>query len=167
MFRYTALAVAVAVVVAIPAGAGEVPPASFDDGAFLTSAACGGRCDARLSDLIGSQTRNAEVRKFAARIVAERMMRSTDLEVAAKDVGVKLPTELDDTHLKLYASFKEYKGTDLEGDFVKAMARRLTVGVALFTRASRDANSPAVRAFATNMLPILQKQLEAAKSLDK
>lgn len=167
MFRTFVLAAAVAAIIVIPAGAGDVPSVPFDDSAFLTAAACGGRCDARICDLIGSQTRNAEVRKFAARIVAERMLKGRELETTARDAGVELPTELDDTHRKLYASFKEYKGTDLERDFVKAMARRLTVGVALFTRASRDANSPAVRAFATNMLPTLQKQLEVAKSLDK
>ena len=164
MIRHMLLAASVAALVTTHARAGDAP---FDDDAFLTAAATGGLYDARLCDLVGSQTRNAGVRKFAACVLAARMVGSNELKAVAKDAGVELPAKLDETHQKRYESFKEYKGDDLEGDFIKAMALRHAAGVALFTRASKHANNPAVREFAAKTLPALQKHWEMAKDLDK
>jgi len=167
MIRRMVLAALVAALVTTPARAGDVPAVPFDDGAFLTAAATGGLYDARLCDLVGSQTRNAGVRKFAACVLAGRMVGSNELKAVAKDAGVELPTKLDDMHQKQYETFKEYKGADLERDFVKAMTQRLAIGVAMFTRASKEAKDPAVREFAAKTLPALQKHWEMAKNLDK
>jgi putative membrane protein len=141
--------------------------AAFDDAAFVKAVAIGGMYEGRLSYLVGPHSRNRAVRRFAVEVVAGHIVGGTELKAVAKDMGIELPTELDDTHRKLYEAFEEYKGDDLDGDFVKAMAARHAVAVVLFTRASKQAKNPAVKKFATTMLPRIEKHLEAVRKLDK
>ena len=150
-----------------PRADGPLSEAAFDDTAFVRAVAIGGMYEGRLSYLVGAQSKNRAVRKFAVEVVAGHIVGSTELKAVAKDAGIELPTELDDTHRKLYAAFEQYKGADLDGDFVSAMAARHAVAVVLFTRASKQAKNPAVKNFATAALPTIQKHLEAARKLDK
>lgn len=133
----------------------------------MKTAAIGGTYDLRLSYLVGTLCKNSDVRTFAASIAADRIGASVGLKGAAKDAGIDLPTKLDDVHQKRYEGFKDYKGDNLERDFVKAMVQRHADGVALFTQASKEAKNPAVKEFATTTLATLQKRLEEAKKLDK
>jgi putative membrane protein len=163
------LAVVLAVL-AVPFGprAGDEPPAApFDDAAFVRAVALGGRYEGQLSELVGSQTRNRAVRKYAAGIVAGRIVGGAALNAVAKEAGIELPSELDDVHRERYAAFKEYKGDDLDGDFVEAMAERHVAAVKLFTRASKEAKHPAVKQFARAALPRLQERLELAQALKR
>jgi putative membrane protein len=158
------------VVLATPLGTraeGNPPAGPFDDATFVKEVAICGRYDAYLGELVGTQTRNNEVKNFAVRLVADHITASTGLKTAAASAGIELPTKLDDAHQKQYEAFKDYKGNNLDRDFVKAMVKSYTDGVAVFTRASKEAKNPAVKEFATKTLPTLQKNLETAKSLDK
>lgn len=145
----------------------DKPPAAFDDDAFMKTVAIGGLYDVCLSDLVGSQTKNEDIRKLAAGIVADHIVAGTGLKSAAKEAGIELPTKLDDTYQKRYEAFKTYKGDDLDRDFVKVVVTRYTLGLVMFTQASKEAKSSTVKAFATKTLPRIQKHLEVAKKLDK
>jgi putative membrane protein len=147
--------------------AGPAPAAPFDDAAFLKAVAIGGMYDGHLSYLVGAQSKNGALRDFAAAVVADRIIASQGLKEAAKGAGVELPTELDEGHRKRYDAFKEYKGPDLDRDFVTTMAERHALAVVLFTRASKDAKNPTVRAFATEALPKIRERMQEARKLAK
>ena len=168
MYRKLTLAALVAVLATpLRAGAGNDPPAAFDDAAFVRAVAAGGTYDVCLSNWTGPLTKNADVKDFAACVVAGHLVASSGLKEVAKDAGIELPTRLDDTHQKQYEAFKEHTGDDLDREFVKAMAQRLTFGAAMFARASKEAKSLAVREYAAKTLPTLQKHLETAKKLKR
>lgn len=143
------------------------PATTFDDAAFLRTVAKCGLYDVCLSNHVGPVTRNSDVKSFAACVVANHIIASNALKAIAKDAGVELPTKLDDLHQRQFDAFRDYKGDNLERDYVKAMAARLTVAVAAFTRASKEANDPALREFAEAALPGLRKHLETVKALDR
>jgi putative membrane protein len=146
---------------------GEPAGTAFDDAEFVKAVAIAGLYDVCLGDHIGSQTRNDAVRKFAVGIVADHIVAAPAMKSVAKEVGVELPGKLDDTHQKQFETFKVYQGEDLERDFVKSVVKRYTLGVAAFTRVSKEAKNPALKAFAAAAIPKLQKRLEEAKNLDK
>ena len=158
---------AVAVAIAVPAPAPNNNARPFDDAAFLRMVAAGGMYDGRLGYLVGPQARTREVRKLAACVVADGLVGSTALKAAAESAGVELPTALDDIHRKQYKAFEGRTGEEMEREFVRAMAERRAAGVVLFTRASRDATHPEVRAFATRMLPLLREHAMMADGLNK
>jgi len=165
----TLLSITLASVVAIPftTAADEPSLASFDDATFLKAVAVGGLYDVCICDYVGSQSRNAEVRKLAAAVVADHLLGRDALKAAAKEAGVDLPTKLDADHQKQLEAFKASKGEGLDRELVKALHKRLTAGTAAFVMASKRAEHPAVKAFATKSLPRIQKHLESAKGLDK
>jgi len=166
MFR-AFLAIALTAAAAAPlAPAGEPTPSAFDDAAFLKAVAIGGLYDVCICELVGSQTRDAEVRKLAAAVVADHVIARDGLKAAAKEVGVELPTKLDAEHQKQFEAFKA-GGKGLDRELVKALHKRLTAGAAAFALASKRAENSAVRAFAAKALPRLQKHLETAKNLAK
>lgn len=140
---------------------------TFDDAAFLRAAATGGRYDARLCDLVGSETRDARVRELAATVVVDRFLSGPELKKVAEGAGVDLPADLDDAHRKRYEAFKRSAPADRDRAFVRAVVERHTKAVVMFTVASKQAKDPAVRAFATETLPVLRKRLESAKALDE
>ena len=159
-----------AAVLAVPFGtrAQDEPSApAFDDTRFVNGVAVGGLYGVYLSELTGPQTRNRDVRKFAVLMVKDHIAAKEELAAVAKAAGVTLPTKLDAEYQKRYEAFKDYKGDDLERDYVKAMVKCHTDGVVAFAMASKAAKNPAVKEFATKALPTLQKHLEMAKALEK
>ena len=163
------LAVVLAVL-AVPFGprTGDDPPAApFDDAAFVRAVAIGGRYEGQLSELVGSQTRDRAVRKFAAGVVAGRIVGGAALKAVATEAGIELPGELDGAHRERYAAFKEYKGDDLDGDFVKAMTERHVVAVELFARANCLTAGCLASLLARAALPRLQERLEHAQALKR
>lgn len=159
------LAVAVAIAAALP----PAPPVAkaFDDAAFLRTVAAGGMYDGRLGYLVGPQSRTREVRKLAACVVADGIVGGNALKAAAESAGVELPTELDVVHRQQYKAFEARTGEEMDREFVRAMVQRRAAGVTLFTQASRDAQHPDVRAFATRMLPLLREHAAMADKLNK
>lgn len=154
-----------AVAITVPVPSADARP--FDDAAFLQAVATNGMYDGRLGYLVGPQSRTPEVRKLAACVVADGIVGGTALRAAAESAGVELPTELDVTQRLQYEAFARRNGAAMEREFVRAMAQRRATGVALFARASRDAQSPAVRAFAARMLPLLREHAAMANELSK
>ncbi|QJW97435.1 DUF4142 domain-containing protein [Frigoriglobus tundricola] len=169
MIRSIALVASVALLAApFGARAQDEPSApAFDDAKFVQGVAVGGMYAVYLSELTGMQTRNSNIRKFALLMVKDHLAAKEELAAAAKAAGVTLPTKLDAEHQKRYETFKDYKGDNLDRDYVKAMVKCHTDGVAAFALASKGAKNPAVKDFAAKALPTLQKHLEMAKALEK
>jgi putative membrane protein len=163
------VSVFLATVVSMPTSlvVGNDAPAAFDDATFLKTTAQGGLYDVCICKLVGSQTRNPEVRRFAAGVVADHIVASDWLRTAAKEVDVELPTKFDAAQQKQFEEFKVARGEKLDRQLVTILHNRLTLGAAGFALASKKAESPAVRAFATKTLPRIRKQLEVAKKLNK
>ena len=139
----------------------------FDDAAFLKAIAIGARYEARLSYLVGSQTRNNAVKGLAVRIIVDHISASNGLEVIATATAIQLPTDIDAANRQQLDALRDRTGTDLDRDFVRAIVQRRTACLVLFTRASKEARSPAVRALAAQSLPAIQKHLEMAQAIDK
>ncbi len=169
MIRGIAL-VASVTLLAVPFGAraqDEPSAPIFDDATFMKGVAIGGMYGMYLSELTGPQTRNRDIKKFAVLMVKDHIAAKEELTAAAKAAGVTLPTKLDPEHQKCYEAFRDYKGEDLDRDYVKAMVKCHSDGVAAFALASKEAKNPVVKDFAAKALPTLQKRLEIAKALEK
>ena len=142
-----------------------VPP--FDDAAFLKAVATGARYEARLSYLVGAQTRSRAVQGLAVRVTVDHMTASSGLEAVATATAIQLPADLDATNRHQWDRVKGRTDADLDRDFVREIVQRRTACLVLFTRASQEARSPAVRALAVRSLPVIQKHLEMARAIDK
>jgi putative membrane protein len=169
MIRKMLLVAAVAVL-AVPFGsfgAKAEDKAAFDDAVFVKKAVMGGMSEVYLSELAATQCKNVDVKKFASQLLKDHSASNEALLAAAKSASIEVPTKLDGPHQKQYDGFKNYKGDNFDRDYVKTIVQSHNACVALYTQASKEANNPTIKDYATKTLPLLQKHLETAKNFDK
>jgi putative membrane protein len=139
----------------------------FDDNTFVKMAASSGMHEVELGKIAAAQAKKDEVKKFAEMLVKDHTKANEDLKAAAKAANIAVPEQMEEKHKKHVETFKNYKGSDFDADFIKHEVADHTEGVALFTRASKEAKNKEIKDFATKTLPALQKHLEEAKKLSK
>jgi putative membrane protein len=137
----------------------------FTDAEFVKMAASSGMAEVELGKLAQTKARNEGVKKLAEMLVNDHTKANEELKKVAKEAGLEVPEKLLDKHQQAVTMFKEYKGTNFDADFVKQQIKSHEEGVALFTRASKEAKNEKIKAFATKTLPTLQQHLEHAKKL--
>lgn len=149
-----------------PAGEDKKPADKpFDDATFVAKAASGGIHEVELGKLAAARASSDDVKKFAERMVTDHGKANEELKKAAQAAGLNVPDKMNDEHQKEFDRFKDYKGEDFDREYMKHMHRDHEHDVAEFTRASKEAKNPNVKAFAAKTLPVLQGHLEMAKKL--
>jgi putative membrane protein len=167
--RMSLLAAAALFAGVIGARAEDRKPADqpFDDQTFVKTAASSGMHEVAIAKIAVEKATRAEVKKFAEMMIKDHTAANDELKGAAKAANIEVPDKLTDKHQKHLDMFKDYKGTDFDKDYIKHTIADHTEGVALFTKASKEAKSKELKDFATKTLPTIQKHLEEAKKLDK
>ena len=139
----------------------------FDDAEFVKMVASDGLHEVALGKIVTEKAKNADVKKFAEKMVADHTKAGEELKTAAREAGVTVPEQMTDEHQKEVNRFKDYKGDNFDQDYVKHMVKDHGEAVALFTKASKEAKNKALREFATKYVPVIQGHLEEAKKLQK
>jgi putative membrane protein len=65
----------------------------------------------------------------------------------------------------MIAPFKKLKGVAFDHRYIQEMIAGHTKAIQVYTKEASDAQSPDLKAYATQTLPTLQKHLDGAKSL--
>ena len=141
---------------------GEQP---FDDAEFVKKAANGGMHEVAIGKIAASRVKSDAVKAFAERMVTDHTKINAELKKAAAAAGLAVPEVMDEKYQKEVDRFKNYTGSDFQGDYVKHMLVDHEADVSLFTRASKEAKNPAIKEFATKTLPTLQDHLKAVRKL--
>jgi putative membrane protein len=135
------------------------------DAEFVKMAASSGMHEVELGKLAATKAQNADVKKFAQKLVDDHTKANEELKAAAKDANIEVPAKMLEKHQKHVEHFREYKGSNFDADFVKHEIKDHEEGIALFTRASKELKNEKLKAFATKTLPVLKEHLEMAKKL--
>lgn len=93
-------------------------------------------CKVELGKIGAERAKSAEVKKFAEMMVKDHGKANEELKAAAKAANITVPEQIDEKHQKHIDTFKNYKGDNFDGDYMKHMVSDHTEAVALFTRAS-------------------------------
>lgn len=138
-----------------------------DDRSFLENAAQAGHLEVQGSKLALEKSGNAEVKKFAQKMIDDHGKAGQKLADLAKQKGFDAPTE---PSLIQQAKLKTLGLRD-EG-FDEAYVDEIGVSahedaVELFEEASTDAKDTDVKQFASDTLPTLQQHLQMAQTLQQ
>ena len=63
--------------------------------------------------------------------------------------------------------FQKLKGTAFDHHYIQEMVAGHTKAIAVYKKEGADAQNPAVKTYAENALPVLEKHLDGAKELEK
>jgi putative membrane protein len=132
-------------------------PLNDKDKDFMQTAAKDGMMEVEMGKMGQKQAKNAEVKKFATRMVTDHSKANAQLKALAKKKGVTLDTSAPKEHKIDDANFdKEYMDQMVE-DHEK--------DVKAFEEEAKDGSDPDVKAWANKTLPTLKKHLELAKQI--
>jgi len=166
MKRAMSVAAALALLTGLAAGRAEDKKA-FDDNTFVAMAASGGMHEVELGKIAAGRAKNEDVKKFAQKMVDDHSKANDELRAAAKEAAIPVPDKMLEKHQKDVDTFKNYKGDNFDRDYVSHMVKDHEQDVKLFTRASKEAKNPQVKAFAQKTLPVLQGHLEQVKKIQE
>ena len=141
------------------------PALSLADQAFVTTAANTGLAEVEMGRLAAKLGLNKDIRKFGARLVAEREKANKELQRVVMPYEVLLPTKPDEAQQKHIDRLAMLMGVDFDSAFSKHMLGSHENEVKLFEAEARGGQAAALKAFATETLPALRAHLKAAEEL--
>ncbi|HTF67057.1 MAG TPA: DUF4142 domain-containing protein, partial [Edaphobacter sp.] len=84
----------------------------------------------------------------------------------AHQANLNRPNVIDAEHNKMTIDpFQKLKGAAFDRRYIQEMVTGHTKAIAIYTKESVDAQNPALKSYAEQTLPVLQKHLEEAKAL--
>ncbi len=133
---------------------------------FMTEAAKGGMAEVELSRVATTKGKNAEVKKFAQKMIEDHTNANAELKQLAGKKNVTLPTELDAEHKAIKDKLSGLSGAEFDKAYVNAMVSDHEKAVNLFKTQADGGTDAETRAFAAKTLPKLQGHLDMVKGIE-
>jgi putative membrane protein len=156
--------------VALPALAKPKPAAGHSgmtDQQFLDFAAQTDMVEANLGQLAQNAASSQQVKDYGQMLATDHTNDYQQLSTIASQAGLTEPTAIDAVHNKAIASFHQLKGAAFDHRYAAEMVAGHTKAIALYKKEAADAQNPALKSYAQQTLPTLQKHLDGAKALSK
>ena len=132
---------------------------------FMTEAAKGGMAEVELSKPATTKAKDAEIQKFAQKMIEDHTNANTELKQLAGKKNVTLPTELDAAHKAIKDKLAVLSGAEFDKEYVNAMVADHEKAVSLFKSQSESGTDADAKAFAAKTLPKLQMHLDMIKAM--
>ncbi len=140
-------------------------PVSADDQTFVTAVGQAGMTEVESGGYAGSNSSNADVKQFGALMVTQHTELGKQLSDLSANNGFTFPTEVGPSNQQLLDQLTKLSGSEFDNTYVNAMVEGHTQAVQLFENASKTAQNPDLKAWATQTLPEIQMHLEKAQAL--
>lgn len=136
-----------------------------DDADFMNEADLSGMAEIELSKLAQTKAQNAEVKKFAAMMVADHTKAGSELKALGAKKDFKPAMELDSAHKSMLEKLKGLSGMDFDKEYVEAMVDDHEDAVDLFKSQAESGKDPELKAFAAKTLPKLEEHLKMIRGI--
>ena len=129
---------------------------------FLEQAAVGGMVEVEMGKIGQQKATMQGINQFAAVIEKDHAQANAELKTLAASKGFELPAELPASKKEHLADLNNSKGKDFDNYYVNMMVEDHITDIALFEGATKSPDT-AVAAFASKVLPVLQKHYKMAR----
>jgi putative membrane protein len=138
----------------------------FNDQQFVIKVTSDGMHEVELGKLAQTNASSADVKKFGERMVKDHTKAGEELKAAAQAAGIGIPLQMLPEHQKHVEKFKTLHGAEFDKAYSAHMVKDHEKAVSLFEKASKSAENPKIKEFATKTLPTIKEHLQMAKKLD-
>jgi putative membrane protein len=132
---------------------------------FLNEAAPGGLMEVELGELAVKRASNADIRKFARRMIDDHSKANRELDELATKKNVTLKKEKTATQKAAIDKLSKLNGDAFDREYAKDMLKDHEEDVAKFEEAATTATDADVKKYAAKTLPTLREHLEMARKL--
>lgn len=143
-----------------PAGVNAAPLSDQD---FVAAAAVANRFEIQSAELALARAGDARLKEFARMMLTDHKAALRELEAAAKEAGVAMPTEpaLDQSHATKIAALESRKDpTNFDQAYRTDQMHAHQQAVTLLEMYQRTGTKNSLRVWATKTLPVVKKHLE-------
>jgi putative membrane protein len=137
-----------------------------EDKTFVKEAGIGGMAEVELSKL-AQKSENADVKKFADRMVQDHTKANQELTTVATGLGIDLPKALDQEHEQMRQKLAALHGKAFDEQYMKGMVEDHNKAVTAFQQEERSGSSAQLKSFAQKTLPTLQEHQKMAFELSR
>jgi putative membrane protein len=142
--------------------------AAMTDQQFVDFAGQTDMVEANLGQLAGNVASSQAVKDYGQMLVTDHTNDYHQLYSAAQQANLTVPTAIDAEHNKaMIVPFGKLKGAAFDRRYAQEMIAGHTKAIAVYKKEAADAQSPALKSYAEQALPTLQKHLDGAKDLAK
>jgi putative membrane protein len=141
---------------------------ALDDQQFVNYAAQTDMTEANIGQLAQNDGLSGPVKEYAKSLISDRTSDYRLLSDAARQASLTVPAAIDAAQNKeVIGPFQSLKGAAFDHRYVKEIVNRDTDAVDVFKHEAADAKNPALKSYATQALPSLEKRLADARGLLK
>jgi putative membrane protein len=142
--------------------------AAMSDQQFVDFAAQTDMVEANLGQMAQSVAAAQPVKDYAQMLVTDHTNDFNQLYSVAHQANLNMPTAIGAEQNKaMIDPFQKLKGAAFDHHYVQEMIAGHTKAIAVFKKEAADAQNPALKSYAEQDLPVLQKHLDGAKALEK
>jgi putative membrane protein len=142
--------------------------APMTDQQFVDLAGQTDMVEINLGKLAQTSASSQAVKDYAQMLITDHTKDFNQLYDVAHEANLKRPDAIDTEHNKtMIDPFQKLKGTAFDHHYIQEMVAGHTKAIAVYKKEAADAESPAVKTYAENTIPVLEKHLDGAKELEK
>lgn len=142
--------------------------AAMGDQQFVDFAAQTDMTEANLGQLAQTNAESQQVKDYGQMLTGDHTTDYNQLYQVAKQNNLNVPSSIDSEHNKMDLDpLEKLHGAQFDHKFIQAMIAGHTKAIAIYKKEAADAQNPAIKDYAQQALPVLQKHLDDAKNLEK
>lgn len=135
---------------------------------FVDFAAQTDMVEANLGQLAQTAASSQAVKDYAQMLVTDHTKDFNQLYEIAYHANLTRPDAIDAEHNKtMIDPFQKLNGAAFDHRYVQEMVAGHTKAIATYKKEAADAQNPALKSYAEQDLPVLEKHLDGAKDLEK
>src|SRR5271170_3138077 len=168
--KHVLSAVCCLVFCSVPALAQEKPMkgSAMSDQRFVNFASQTDILEANLGQLADTVASSQPVKDYAQMLVTDHTNDYHHLYDVAHQANLTVPDAIDAENNKtMIDPFQKLKGAAFDHRYVREMIAGHTKAIAIYKKEAADAQNPALKSYAEDALPVLEKHLAGAKDLEK
>jgi putative membrane protein len=163
--KKTSVMLAIAGVLAVTAAMAQTKQADRESQKFISSAIQGDIAEIEVGKLAQEKGQSDAAKQFGAMLVRDHSDHKAKAERVANELGVKVPTGSSFGAKATYTKLKMLSGASFDRSFAKAMLQDHQEDIKEFRKES--SKSDTAGQLAKETLPVLEKHLQTAQSLQK
>lgn len=140
---------------------------AMSDQQFVDFAAQTDMVEANLGQLAQTAASAQPVKDYAQMLVTDHTKDYGQLYSIAKQANLQMPTAIGAPQNKMMIDpLEKLKGAGFDHKYTQEMVAGHTKALAIFKKEANDASNPALKAYAQQDIPVLEKHLDGAKSAE-
>ena len=141
--------------------------APMTDQQFVDFAAQTDMVEANLGQRAETSGESQGVKDYGQMLATDHTNDYKQLADVAKQANLNVPSAIDAEHNKMIGPFYKAEGAAFDKKYIAEMVAGHTKAIEIYKKEAADAQNSALKSYAEQALPVLQKHLDGAKDLEK